>query len=81
MALRVGEFTVTFEVLLLCPRCRFCELPQELADRPNADVRVEVARDDDLVTYCCRGCGRRRYIDEAVQIQNVQLLKPQPEGT
>jgi hypothetical protein len=81
MALRVGEVTVTFEAILVCPTCDFRELPEELADRPNADVRVEFAREGELVTYCCWGCGRRRYIAEAIQIRDLRLVKPEPEGT
>lgn len=80
MPLKVGELTVTFEVFLACPACDFRELPGELKDRESAKLLVEETRDGVVVTYCCWGCGRRRYLDEAIRTRDLRLYEPEEEG-
>lgn len=76
MAVEVGGITLTFEVLLVCPRCEYRELPAELTDRPSADLKVEESRDGEVVTFRCYGCGRRRYLDEAISIRDLRRVPP-----
>ncbi|MCK5713468.1 MAG: hypothetical protein KAI25_12175 [Hyphomicrobiaceae bacterium] len=78
MPLRIGELELEFEIILKCPTCGYIELPSELVTRENADVRVEEVREGEAVSYCCWGCGRRRYLDEATRTRNLQI-KPDDE--
>lgn len=79
MPLQLGTVQITFEVYLVCPTCDFRELPGDLADRESAKIQVEETREGEVGTYCCWGCGRRRYLDEAIRTRDVRICKPKPE--